>query len=146
MLRRLRSFQRGTVGLCGSTGFKVTSCQSWRMILSFGIRIWAALVWLNAVPKAPIWGTAVSGIHPTSCGLVPLCLPSRRSGLQTWASRAPIPGETQLHVELSSAWCPCYEGMRGSSGCAFARYVSSWRRYNPNLQSSEWSCPYAVSH
>ena len=29
-----RSFQRGTVGLCRSTGCKVTSCQSWRMILS----------------------------------------------------------------------------------------------------------------
>ena len=30
MLRRLRSFQRGTVGLCRSTGCKDTSCQSWR--------------------------------------------------------------------------------------------------------------------
>ena len=30
MLRRLRSFQRGTVGLCRSTGFKVTSCHIWR--------------------------------------------------------------------------------------------------------------------
>ena len=30
MLRRLRSFHRGTVGLCRSTGFKVKSCQSWR--------------------------------------------------------------------------------------------------------------------
>ena len=30
MLRRLRSFQRGTVGLCRSTGCKVTSCQSWK--------------------------------------------------------------------------------------------------------------------
>ena len=30
LLRRLRSFQRGTVGLCRSTGVKVTSCQSWR--------------------------------------------------------------------------------------------------------------------
>ena len=30
LLRRLRSFQRGTVGLCRSTGCKVTSCQIWR--------------------------------------------------------------------------------------------------------------------
>ena len=101
---------------------------------------------MNAVPKAPIWGKVVSGIHPTSCGLVPLCLPSRRSRLQTWASRAPIPGESQLHVELSSAGSSWYEGMRGSLGCAFARYVSDWRRYNPNLPSFESSCPYALSH
>ena len=32
LLRRLKSFQRGTVGLCRSTGCKVTSCQSWWMI------------------------------------------------------------------------------------------------------------------
>ena len=30
LLRRLRSFQRGTVGLCRSTGIKITSCQCWR--------------------------------------------------------------------------------------------------------------------
>ena len=30
LLRRMRSFQRGTVGLCRSTGIKVASCQSWR--------------------------------------------------------------------------------------------------------------------
>ena len=47
MLRRLRSFQRGSVGLCRSTGFKVTSCQSWRMILSSRNRIQAALVWFD---------------------------------------------------------------------------------------------------
>ena len=32
MLRRIRSFQRGAVGLCRSTGFKVTSCHSWRIV------------------------------------------------------------------------------------------------------------------
>ena len=26
-----RSFQRGTVGLCGSKGYNVTNCQSWRL-------------------------------------------------------------------------------------------------------------------
>ena len=46
--RRLRSFQRGTVGLCRSTGCKVTSCQSWRMFLSSGNRTWAALEWFKA--------------------------------------------------------------------------------------------------
>ena len=30
MLRGFRSFQKGTLGLCKSTGCKVTSCQSWR--------------------------------------------------------------------------------------------------------------------
>ena len=30
LLRGLRSFQRGTVGPCRSTGCKVTNCQSWR--------------------------------------------------------------------------------------------------------------------
>ena len=30
MLKRLNSFQRNTVGICRSTGFEVTSCQSWR--------------------------------------------------------------------------------------------------------------------
>ena len=30
ILRRLSSFQRGTVGLCKSTGCKVTSCHIWR--------------------------------------------------------------------------------------------------------------------
>ena len=30
MLKRLRSFQRGTVSICRSIGIKVTSCQSWR--------------------------------------------------------------------------------------------------------------------
>ena len=30
MLRRLRSFKRGAVGLCRSIGIKVASCQSWR--------------------------------------------------------------------------------------------------------------------
>ena len=30
MLRRFKSFQKGTVGLCRSTGCKVKSCQSWR--------------------------------------------------------------------------------------------------------------------
>ena len=30
MLRRFRSFQRGTVGLCKSNGCKFLSCQSWR--------------------------------------------------------------------------------------------------------------------
>ena len=29
-LRRIKSFQRGTVGLCRSIGVKVTSCQSWK--------------------------------------------------------------------------------------------------------------------
>ena len=39
MLRRLKSFQRGTAGLCSSTGCKVTSFQTWRMILSYRNRI-----------------------------------------------------------------------------------------------------------
>ena len=43
MLRGFRSFQKGTLGLCRSTGCKVTSCQSWRMILSSENRTWAAL-------------------------------------------------------------------------------------------------------
>ena len=30
LLRRLRSFQRDTVGLCRLNGYKVKSCQSWR--------------------------------------------------------------------------------------------------------------------
>ena len=47
IFRRLRSFQRGTVSLCRSTGFKITSCESWRMILLSGIQILAALVGLN---------------------------------------------------------------------------------------------------
>ena len=42
-----RSFQRGTLGVCKSTGFKVTSCQSWRMILSSRNRTWAALMWFE---------------------------------------------------------------------------------------------------
>ena len=33
--RRFTSFQRGTVGLCRSTGVKVTSCQSWRFDKKF---------------------------------------------------------------------------------------------------------------
>ena len=33
--RRLRSFQRGTVGFCWLTGFKITSCQSWRFERNF---------------------------------------------------------------------------------------------------------------
>ena len=47
MLRRLRSFQRGNVGLCRLTGFKATSCQSWRMILLSGNRTRAALGWFE---------------------------------------------------------------------------------------------------
>ena len=47
MLRRFRSFQRGTVGLCRSTGCKVASCQSWRMILSSRNRTRAARVWFE---------------------------------------------------------------------------------------------------
>ena len=35
ILERLRSFQRGTVGLFRSTGSKVTSCQSWRVDKKF---------------------------------------------------------------------------------------------------------------
>ena len=35
MLGRLRSFQRGTVGLFRSPGSKVTSCQSWRVDKKF---------------------------------------------------------------------------------------------------------------
>ena len=30
LLRGLRSFQRGTVGLCRSIGVKIARCQSWR--------------------------------------------------------------------------------------------------------------------
>ena len=48
ILRTLISFQRGTVGLCRSTGCKVTSCQSWRMILSsvfeFSVRWWGIIL------------------------------------------------------------------------------------------------------
>ena len=47
MLRRFRPFQRGTVGLCRSTGCKVTGCQSWRMILSSGNRTRAARIWFE---------------------------------------------------------------------------------------------------
>ena len=52
VLRRLRSFQRGTVDLCRSTGSKVTSCQSWRMILSSGNRTRAAHLWFEVGRKA----------------------------------------------------------------------------------------------
>ena len=41
---RVRSFQRGTLGLCRSKDCKVTTCQSWRMILSSGNRTRAAHV------------------------------------------------------------------------------------------------------
>ena len=47
LLKRLRTFQRGTLGLCRLTGCKVTSYQSWRMILSSRNRIWAALMWFD---------------------------------------------------------------------------------------------------
>ena len=47
MLRMLRSFFIGTVSLCRSTGFKITSCQSWRMILLSANRTRAALVWFD---------------------------------------------------------------------------------------------------
>ena len=47
MLRRIRSFQRDTVGFSRSTGFKVTSCQIWRMILSYRNQIRVALVWFD---------------------------------------------------------------------------------------------------
>ena len=47
MLRRLRSFKKGTVSLCRSTGCKVTSFQSWRMILSSRNRTRAARVWFE---------------------------------------------------------------------------------------------------
>ena len=45
---RVRSFQRGSMGLYRSKVCKVTTCQSWRMILSSWSRTRAAriLVWL----------------------------------------------------------------------------------------------------
>ena len=47
MLRRFRSFQRGTEGFCRLTGCKDTSCQSWRMTLSSGNQTRAALIWFE---------------------------------------------------------------------------------------------------
>ena len=47
LLGRLRSFQKGTVGLCRSIGCKVTSFQSWRMILLSKNRTQGALVWFD---------------------------------------------------------------------------------------------------
>ena len=47
MLRRLRSFQRGTVGVCSSIGYKITSYQSWRRTLSSWNQTRAALLWFK---------------------------------------------------------------------------------------------------
>ena len=47
MFRRLRSFKRGTVGLCRSVGCKVTSCQSWRINLLSRNRTRAAPAWFE---------------------------------------------------------------------------------------------------
>ena len=45
MVRRFRSFQRGTVGLFRSIGCKDTSCQSWRCDKKFCLRpIWTTQV------------------------------------------------------------------------------------------------------
>ena len=63
-LRRFRSFQRGTVGLTRWTGCKVTSCQSWRMILSSKNWTRAALVYFelgrgkNILSNLQLWQLA----------------------------------------------------------------------------------------
>ena len=51
LLKRLRSFQRGTVGFCRVTGVKITSCQSWRFEKNPAPQpaihhAWAACVWI----------------------------------------------------------------------------------------------------
>ena len=58
MLKRFRSYQRGTLGLCIPTGCKVTSCQSLRMILSSGNQIQAALMWFEMGQVADFFQTS----------------------------------------------------------------------------------------
>ena len=64
-VKGLRSFQRGTVGLCRSTGFKITSCQSWRMILSSRNPTQAALVWFDSGRGQTLTLTPVDLQRPT---------------------------------------------------------------------------------
>ena len=65
MLRRFRSFQRGIVGLCKSTGSKVTSCPSWRMILYSGNQNHAKVVQLGPGAECLV---NPPNLTPCNCG------------------------------------------------------------------------------